>query len=383
MNKNCTFKLSIAAIAASLLVTACGGGGGSDSSAATGKPASGAGTTAPASGAGTGSPGNSGSTAPSTGTSPATSIPASTYDGASFEAAAFKQLNDYRVAMGVGALKQDPVLDTSAQAHARYMYTALKAQTTTTLSHDEVAGNKNYYGDTPLARARKAGAPSNEWISEIIGAGASQTTAADAAADCIGQALDTVYHLVDVTFNQEAIGFGYQPGEQSWPQYTCAADFGTYTGVSGSPGSNTDTYAGGQQIATNTVVHAPLNNENGVRLAMVPEAPNPATDLSAPGHPIAVRVNSENFDTLSVSQFTLMESNGTQVAVRIMVPASAHASSTATTTADPNNLLPNGSAVLLPLAPLKANTTYTVTFNGARDGVTLPTATWSFTTGAK
>ena len=70
------------------------------------------------------------------------------------------------------------------------------------------------------------------------------------------------------------------------------------------------------------------------------------------------------------------------MAARILVPSSAQASSTASTVADPNNLLPNGTAVLLPLAPLNANTTYTVTFNGARDGVALPATSWTFTTGA-
>ncbi len=119
------------------------------------------------------------------------------------------------------------------------------------------------------------------------------------------------------------------------------------------------------------VVHSPISNETGVRTAMAPEAPNPASDVSAPGRPIMVRVNAEKGNTLSVAKFTLTDSSGANVAARILVPSSAQATSTAST-ADPNNLLPNGTAVLLPLAPLNANTTYTVTFNGARDGAALP-----------
>ncbi|MDR5884115.1 CAP domain-containing protein [Caballeronia sp. LZ032] len=376
------FKLSMAAIAASLLVAACGGGGGGSTSAGTAAPASSPDAGSSPAGTPSGASTPTGTT-PSTGVAPATTVPAATYDGSSFQAAAFALVNNYRASMGVGTLKQDPVLDTAAQAHALYLFSNLKARTIPTLDHNEIAGNLNYYADTPLARAQKAGAPTTEYIGESIAANVSQLTTAAAAADCIGQNLASVYHLAGLTFTQETVGIGYMPGDSTWAQYTCSLEYGTLTGVSGAPLANANSYSGGQQIATNAVVHSPFTNEAGVRTAMVPEAPNPASDLTAPGRPIMVRVNAENRDTLSVSQFTLTDAAGTQVAARILVPASAQASSTATTVADPNNALPNGTAILLPLSPLRANTTYTVTFNGARDGVALPATTWSFTTAAQ
>jgi len=362
-----TSKLTALAFAASLVLTACGGGGGSSNA------------TTPATGAS--APGAASSPATTAGVAPVTSVAAPTYAAGSFQAAAFQQVNNYRSAMGVGELAQDPILDTSAQAHSLYMFNNLSSDVITALPHDEIAGNVNYYADTPLLRAEKAGAPTTEWIGENIAAGVMQTTPAAAAADCIGQALASVYHLADLTYNQQTVGLGYMPGTSAYPIYTCTSDFGTTTGVVGAPGPNSSSYSGGQQIATNVVVHSPYTSETGVALAMRPESDNPAPDLAAPGRPILVRVNAENADTLTVARFALTEGSGAAVAARILVPSSAQASSTATTVADPNNLLPNGTAVLLPLVALKANTTYTVTFNGARDG-SAASASWSFTTGA-
>ncbi|WP_244818501.1 CAP domain-containing protein [Caballeronia sp. Lep1P3] len=360
------FKLSMAAIAASLLVAACGGGGGSSSSSA-----------APATGAS--SPANTDTTS---GVAPQTSANTPSYVADSFQLAAFNQINAYRNAMGVGMLNQDPVLDTAAQAHSRYLFSNLANGMLTALSHDEVASNANYYGDTPLLRAQKAGAPTTEWIGENIAAGVPGGTQAADAADCIGRALASVYHLVDLTYTQQTVGIGYTPGTSSYPIYTCTTDFGTTAGVNGAPGANTLSSVGGQQISATAVVHSPYSNETGVALAMRAEATNPAPDLSAPGRPILVRVKAaQGVDTLTVSQYALTDNTGAAVAARVLVPSAAVAGSTATTVADPNKLLQSGTAVLLPLTALKAGTTYTVRFAGARNGTPVSTS-WNFTTGA-
>jgi uncharacterized protein YkwD len=371
MTMKSNFKPSMAAIAASLLVAACGGGGGGD------KPSSG---TTPASGAS--APTGSQTTS---GVAPRTSVATPTYAADSFQIAAFNQINAYRNAMGVGMLSQDPVLDTAAQLHTLYLFSNLSTGSLTSLSHDEVAGNANYYATTPLARAQKAGAPVSEWVGENIAAGNRIETPVAAAADCIGQALASVYHLVSLTNNQETIGLGYTPGTASFPLYTCGSVFGTVTGVDAPPGANSNAVpsVGGQQILTSTVVHSPYTNEAGVALSMRAETPNPAADISAPGRPILVRVNArEGVDSLTVSQYTLTDSAGLAVPSRILVPSAAVAGSSATTVADPNGLLQSGAAILLPLNPLKANTSYTVFFNGARDGVAVA-ASWNFTTAAQ
>ena len=362
MKASKNIKLMAAVAAASFLLSACGGGGGGNSSAA---PATGA--SAPA--------------VPASGVAPQTSIPATTYATDSFQATAFATLNNYRAAMGVGTLKQDPVLDTSAQAHALYLFSNLKSGAITSLPHEEVTTNQNYYGDSPLSRAEKAGAPTSEWIAENVAGGVKQASDIAAAQDCIGQALASVYHLVALTADQESVGFGFNPGDTTYPIYTCASDFGTFTGVTGTPLPNALSATGGQILPTGVVFHSPYANEINVALAMRPESPNPANDLAAPGRPILVRVNSQNGNTLTVSQFTITDSSGGVVPARILIPAKAQAGSTAATVADPNSLLAFGTAILLPLAPLKSSTTYTVTFSGACDGSAV-SSTWTFTTAA-
>jgi uncharacterized protein YkwD len=358
--------------ALAFLLAGCGGGGGGGTSAPIA--ASSPGTSSP----GSGTPG--GTSGATSGVALQTSVPVATYAAGTAQAYAFQSLNSYRLAMGVGELAQDPVLDTSASAHTTYLFANLVSGAIPALTHDEIAGYVDYYADTPLARADKAGAPASEWIGEVIGDGAPQASQQGAGQDCVNGLLDTVYHQVSMTSTQQTVGLGFSTNANAI--YICTADFGASAGVPASPGANELPYSGGQQLPTNVVVHSPLNGETGVLTAMRAEAPNPASDLSAPGHPVLVRVNAQNADILTVSQFTLTDSSGATVPARILVPQGVQPGSSATTVTDPNNALPEGTAVLLPLAALNPNTTYNVTFTGARDAVPVNTA-WSFTTGAQ
>src|SRR5471032_491661 len=186
-----TYKPTALSIATSLVLAACGGGGGSNSAA-------------PASGASSSPVTTSGSVAVQT------SVPTPTYGTGTMQASAFSTLNAYRLAMGVGEVAQDPILDTSAQAHALYLDSNLANGNLTALSHDEVSTFANYYSATPLSRAQLAGAPATEWIDEDIANGYPQTSAAAYGSNCINIYLDTVYHLQNVTSNQQTLGIGFQ-----------------------------------------------------------------------------------------------------------------------------------------------------------------------------
>lgn len=360
MRNNQTSKMTALAMAATFTLAACGGGGGSSTPSAA--------PTVPA--------------APATSIPPKTSVPAPTYGATTMQATAFLTLNAYRSGMGVGMVAQDSVLDMSAQAHALYLDSNLASGNLTALSHDEVATFANFYEKTPLSRGQKAGAPPTEWIAENAAAGLPQTNAALYGTDCVGQFINSVYHLQGLTSNQETIGIGFQQNFGTYPNYSCVLDFGETTGVVGAPQANAVYLAGGQQIPTTAVAHAPLANETNVAIAMVGESPNPAPDVAAPGRPIMVRVNAAAAgDILTVSNFTLTAANGAVVSARIIVPSAALTGSSSGVTADVNNALFPGVAFLLPLAPLSANMVYTVSFSGARDGSPV-SATWNFTTGA-
>lgn len=352
-------------IAASTILAACGGGGGGSSGSSSGTTSSGSGST----------------TAAQSSTSPKTSVATPTYASSSMQASAFSMLNAYRLAMGVGELSQDTILDTSGQARALYLNTNFANGSITAVTHNEVSTNADYYAATPLSRAQKAGAPATEWISENAAVGLSQASSSAYASDCVGQFLNTVYHLQDATEVQETIGIGFQQNTTQGT-YSCVLDFGQTTGVSGTPVANGYLTSAGQQMATTAIAHSPLANETGVARAMTAESPNPAPDLASPGRPIMIRVTAANAgDVLTVTSFTLTSSGGTVVPARVIVPSAALTGSTSSATADVNNAMAVGVAFLLPQAALAANTTYTVAFSGQRDGTPIST-TWTFTTGS-
>lgn len=313
---------------------------------------------------------------------PQTTVPNATYAAGSMQASALSALNAYRLAMGVGVLAPDPILDTSAQAHSQYLYSNLSSAKLLAVTHDETSTFDSYYADTPLARAQKAGAPVTEWISEVVAENFPQASADAYGTSCVAWYLNSVYHLQAVTSSQQTIGIGFnQPIAGGFTNYTCVLDFGQTAGVSGSPGPNTLEVGAGQQMATTAIAHSPLANEANVSRAIsIGESPNPAPDVASPGRPIMVMVNAAKAgDVLTVTSFTLTAADGTVVPARIVVPSAALTGSTSSATADVNNALFPGVAFLLPLAPLAANTAYTVNFSGARDGTPISTA-WTFTT---
>jgi uncharacterized protein YkwD len=347
-----------------LVLSACSGGGGDSSGSAT-----------PATAAST--PSTTASSA-----TPASSVAKPTYAASSAQATAFSQLNTYRLQMGVGELAQDPILDASAQAHATYLNANFASGAITVLSHDEVSTLADYYDDTPLDRAQKAGAPATKWIGEAL-ADSAQTNAAAAGSDCVTELLNTVYHLTALTDSQQSVGIGFTPVSAQVGFNVCNFDFGSTAGVYGTPEANAIPTFGGQQMSVTAVAHVPLSNETGVPLAMAAESPNPSPSVTAPGRPLMVRVNAANAgDVLTVSTFTLTDASGHAVTGEIMIPSGAANGSSSAAVVDPNNLLGQGVAFFLPSRTLSANTGYTVTFNGARDGTPI-SVSWTFTTGAK
>jgi len=328
--------LSALALASLLALAACGGGGGDDGGSKQASPP----PTTP--------------TTPQEPTSipPATTAPASSYPGGDLRLAAFNALNDYRIKMGVGALKQDTALDVAADNHLGYM------KTNGTRGHLEVAGSAGFTGVNPYDQVVAAGGNKNQWIGQV----------ASGSTDCLGDFKDTVYHLQAITGNQESVGFAARDGY-------CVINFGVVTGANGS-GYGLPQW-GGQQLASNAVAYSPVDNET-VYGGFTPaaESPNPAPDLTSAGRPIMFRVPAPDAnDVLTVSSFTLSGPGGAAIPVRVLVPSKAKAGSVASAIEDKN--LYAGVVFMLPTQPLAAGT-YTATFSGARNGVAI-TKSWSFT----
>jgi uncharacterized protein YkwD len=368
MTTKSNFKLSMAAIASSLLVAACGGGGGDSGSNSGSAPV---GASQP------------GSTSTVSIIAPQTSVPAPTYAAATGQYSMFASINAYRSQVGVGMVSQDLMLDSAAQNHSLYEQVNYNSGAETSLSHTENSANPDYYEAWPYLRARKSGTAANLWVGEVVAAGYSPDKSnANDGARCVQQWINTVYHLQGITSNTTSVGLGYlAPVSQAKALSFCVADFGVVAGVA--PATENDynaiNYNGGQQISVGAIVHAPYSNETNVAVAMQVETPNPAPDLTSPGRPIMVRVNNQTGNVLTVDSFQVKDAAGNAVAARIIVEPAAVGGSKATVTADVNNHLSHGVAFLLPLAPLAANTAYTVSFSGARDGAAVNTS-WQFTT---
>jgi len=364
-----TKNLIWVAVVAAFTLSACGGGGGGGSGAAT-PPAATASAPAAAS-----SPSASSSSAPfaTSATNP--------FSANSAQATIFAALNSYRNQVGVGELADDPILDTAATAHATYLEANLEnGNLGGQLTHDEVSTFADFYADTPLDRAQKAGAPVTEFIGEDLTA-SPQTTPVAAGNDCVTSLLDTVYHLTGLTDTEQTLGIGFTPATGS-VSATCVLDDGSTTGVSGTPQANAIPVFGGQQMATSTIAHVPVSGETNVALSMVAESSNPVPSITSPGRPLMVRVNAASAgDVLTVSSFTLTDSTGNVVAGEILIPGGAATGSTSAAVVDANDLLPPGVVFFIPAQPLVASTVYTASFAGARDGTPI-SSSWTFTTGA-
>lgn len=209
--------LSAIALASLLALAACGGGGGGDDGGSKQQP----------------------STPPTTPTTPqdptsvppATTAPTPTYPAGDLRFTTFNDLNDFRVKIGVGALKQDDKLDLAADNHLAYM------KANSTISHLEVQGNAGFTGVTPYDQVVAAGGSREQWIGQVAGGSVS----------CLANFKNSVYHLQSITSPQETVGIALRDN-------FCVINYGLKTGANGS-GYGIPLW-GGQQMATNGRIFA-------------------------------------------------------------------------------------------------------------------------------
>lgn len=266
----------------------------------------------------------------------------------------FNALNSLRIAMGVGALRQDAALDAAAENHLAYM------KRNAVMSHTEIPGNPGFTSPDPYLQVLAVGGSREQWVGQNAYSGE--------IARCLGSMANSVYHLQGITSNQETIGLAMHDNY-------CVANFGVVT-AAGAGGYGRAQW-GGQQLPPGIGAHYPADNAN-VHGLFIPgdEIPNPAPDLDRAGPPIMFRVNVEKpSDVLTVSNFILTGPGGSLVPARILVPADSKAGSAASAIEDAG--LYRGVVFLLPTQPIAAGT-YTATFAGARNGVAI-NKSWRFT----
>jgi len=320
------FKLSMAAIAASLLVAACGGGGGGgDASPA-----------APASGAST----------PATPTNPA-NLATPQYPADSFHLAAFNLLNQQRQQCGFPALQENTALDQATAAHAQYL--ALNSVVTDT----EVSGNPGFTGATFVDRAAHFGYTQNNGSIGVSGGIYTNATLTETqyGQEAVYEFESGVYHISIAASPTNTIGIGkVATTYNGFPQEQFSMQLTNF-----------------QQVTTNAPLTFPCQGTTGVAYDSFGEMPTPPATSGHWGTPVAVAGNPT--DTIVMQTGTMTDSSSHVIALQVLDSAK-----------DPNKLLLPWQGVAYPTTPLSPNSQYTVSLMGTINGVAF-SRTFSFTTG--
>jgi len=286
---------------------------------------------------------------------------AATYMAGTSEELAFKKLNAFRAAQGLGPLNQNAKIDIAAKNHAAYVTTNQSGAD----PHKEVAGKPGFTGVDVQERLVTAGYQAT-MSTEVIAFSSMQS---DPDASPIDNLANTVYHRSAMMY-QGMTEVGFAPETSNSPLF---ADIATMK----------------KQVNAGDYVGVyPANNQIGVWLTHGVESPNPfylememtqqnmCTKTSGP-----VSLASEASTTLSVTTFTVTEEGQT-------TPLDVRLITKSTSPQDQTYLAPNV-AFVVGKAPYKANTKYNVVFVGKATGAATGTVDglsierkWSFTTGS-
>jgi hypothetical protein len=321
------FKLSMIAIAASLLVTACGGGGGDSGGASPAAPASGAST-------------------PATPTSPA-NVTTPQYPSDSFHLAAFNLLNKQRQQCGFATLQENTALDQADAAHAQYQ------ATNNTVSDWETAGALGFTGVSYADRAAHFSYSASNSIGGVSGGFYTNATWTEAqyGEQAIYGLISGVYHIFIAVAPMTTIGIGkvattYNGFPQEWYSMSLA------------------NYQAG---TTNAPLTFPCQGTTGVAYSSFGEVPTPPATSGNWGTPVAVAGNPT--DVIVMQTGSMTDSSGHVISLQVLDSAK-----------DPNKILAPYMGVAYPATPLSPNSSYTVSVNGTINGTTF-SRTFTFTTG--
>ena len=280
-----------------------------------------------------------------------TSVPAPTYPRTSQQFDAFTTLNTVRAAAGAGKVAQSFPIDLASQAHADYVQTNIA---TLTDWHAEQPSKPDFYAQTVGERLSKAGYDVF-YATEVIGG----TGASLKASDCVYGLLNTVYHAAAILGQAFDVGIGIAADAANIP--LCVIDFG-----------HTMSWTDGQVPGSGKFVSYPYAGQAGVEYTSylgneIPRVSISLVPSATAGTPVIVSMHNADFvNAQGTAQFdpkikTLQLSGPAGVVPAVIVAEPKIKSAGAQLNAD--GALPSGTAVLIPLSPLTANTTYTVTFD--------------------
>lgn len=310
-----------AALGAALALSACGGGG-SDGPAVD-------------------VAGGNAVTPPAAGATPTPADPAAPVLSGNIAADGRNWINYRRSQLGVPTVVENAQINNAALGHSEYQ------RVNNLMSHDQERGRQGFTGVTLGDRLNAAGYTLGNGFAygEVI----SGTT--NRSGFYMSEELITaIYHrfvMFEPMFRE--IGTGAATASNGYNYFT--ADFATRNGY-------------GPGIARNAIVTWPFNGQTQVvpNFFSDTEQPDPVPNRNEVGYPISVHANLDA--TLAVTGFSVRPRGGSALEVRRVDPLSTNARSAAS---------------IVPLLPLRAATTYDVSFAGTINGVAVARE-WSFTT---
>lgn len=305
------------ALAASIILAACGGGGGSDNIPATPVP--------------------SVSPAPQEAGAPVVTNNIST-DG-------FNWINYRRSQMGIPILARNPFIDNAALGHSEYQ------RVNNIVSHEQILGKPGFTGVALSNRLQQASyvfnPAANFAYGEVISA-----TSSKSGVYMAEELITAIYHrfvIFEPRFKE--IGTGSATTASGYSYFT--ANFSANNGYGAGVGKG--------QLAT-----WPASGQTGISPNFLSdyELPDPVAGVNEVGYPVSVHADIDA--RLEASSFTLHPRGEGNVEVKLL----RHGTDEHT---------PQSAAAIVPLAVLRAATTYDVSFAGTVDGMAV-SKTWSFTT---
>lgn len=316
----------IAVLAATAALAACGGGGSGGQGAI----------------ANPGSPVNPTAVTPDSGGSvvAGANAPAQTNDIA---VDGRNWINYRRAQAGVPQVAENAQLNNAALGHSEYL------RTNNVMSHDQVAGRPGFTGASVGDRLNAAGytLPRNGYAYGEIISGTTNGSGFYMAEELV----TAIYHrfvMFEPKFRE--IGTGAATTSRGYNYFT--ADFATRGGF-------------GPGIASNAVVTWPFSGQAAVTPNFMSdsEQPDPVENINEVGYPISVHANIDA--PVTMQAFSVRPRGGANLQVKVVYPAGDASQRTA--------------VAIVPLAPLRAATTYDVSFAGTVNGAPVARE-WSFTT---
>jgi uncharacterized protein YkwD len=252
-------------------------------------------------------------------------------------------INYRRTQLGVPTVTENALINNAAQGHSEYL------RTNNVMSHDQVAGRPGFTGATLGERLNAAGYTlgSNGYAYGEVISGTSNSSGFFMAEELV----TAIYHrfvMFEPKFRE--IGTGAATASNGYNYFT--ADLATRGGF-------------GPGIAANAIVVWPFNGQTQVTPNFMSnsEQPDPVPDRNEVGYPISVHANIDA--PVTVQTFTVRPRGGANLQVLAVSPSGSATQRTA--------------AAIIPLAPLRAATTYDVSFAGTVNGAPV-SRDWSFTT---